>query len=885
MHWMRRFWRRTLSEKRLDSELQFHLEQQIADYIARGSAPAEARRRANMEFGGIERFKEECREARPETYVHAFCYDLRYGWRAVRKELRFSLLVVFALTLGIACSSIIFSIVYNGVLYPFPYRNSGRLVAISVGDPAQPDRKGRAMFTLEEIRAFREQSRAFEDVAGWGNWWVLYSNGKGTLRLHGCRVTPNAFAMLGVQPILGRLPTPEDAKAGAPRVAAIDYRLWRAAFRGDAGVIGKQIFLDQKPVTIVAVMPRRFTTDGADLWAPVPAESEKLDPHHPDFGNEPLYFFASGILRRGVTQRQAAAELDLIGKRLAAQYPEDYPKQFSMRAQSLSDAVIAEFKAVVYFLCAAVAMLLLISSSNVANLLLTRATAREKEIALRAAIGASRGRLIRQLFAESLLLAAGGCLAGSALACAGLQLVIRFMPPRVPGEADVSMNLPVLGFAVLVSLLTVLLCGVSPILHAVRGSYSGKLIGMGSVAVSLPQTRWRAALVMAEIALAMVLLVCAGLTMRSFRALSRVPVGFDPAHVTTALLSPAMGRYANVPAKKQFFDQVLARVSALPGVLAAATTVTIPTENGWGSMLTIPGKTPPAGDERFWGTGLDLCSEALFRVLGVRLLEGRTLKADDIAEARRVAVVNQAFAQKFFSGEDAIGRRFKLNDFDIVPDTPRDAYFEIVGIISNVQNRGLDGPLQQVYLPYTFTGFSDRWLLVRTSVPPESLLNEIREQVWSVDPSVAVSGAESMNSVLARAYLAGPQFAMFALSAFASVGLLLVIIGVFGLMAYTVSLRRHEIGLRMALGALPISILGMVLAKGARLLISGLSIGLAAALVVSYLLRAQFFQLSPADPLTYSLGCAILVTVGLLACWFPALRATRVDPTTALRHE
>jgi predicted permease len=890
MHWVRRIWHKAQTEKRLDSELQFHLEQQVADYVAAGTTPEEARRRANLEFGGVERFKEECRDARPETHVHAFLYDLRYAWRGLRKDLRFSLLVVFALMLGIGCSSIIFSIVYNGVLHPFPYRDSDRLVALSVIDPGEPDRKGRTMFTLEEIRAFREQSHTFEDVAGWSNWWVLYSNGKGTERLHGARVTPNAFELLGVQPILGRSLAPEDAKAGAPPVVAIDYRLWRKTFHSDPGVIGREIFLDQKPVTIVAVMPKRFTTDGADLWSPVPAESEKLDPHKPDFGKEPTYFFASGILRRGVSQTEAAADLDVIAKQFAAQYPQDYPKQFAMKAQSLSDAVIAEFKAVVDFLCAAVGMLLLISSSNVANLLLTRATAREREIALRASIGASRGRLMRQLLTESLLLAAGGCLAGALFAYSGLLLMIRYMPPRVPGEADMSMNLPVLTFAIVVSLVTVLLCGLSPALHAVSGNYRGKLIGMGSVATSLRQTRLRSALVIAEIALAMVLLVCAGLTVRSFRALSRLPVGFDPSHVTTASLTPPMGRYTTVPAKKQFFDEVLRRVSAVPGVVAAATTVTVPTESGWGSILTIPGKTPPPTEahpthEPLWGTGLDLCSEDLFRVLDVRLLKGRLLTATDIAEARRVAVVNEAFVRKFFEGEDPIGQRFKLNDFDRIPDTPRDAYFEIIGVISDVQNRGMDGPPQEVYLPYTFTGFGYRWLLVRTSVKPETVLNEIREQIWSVDPTVAISDAESMNSVLARAYLAGPQFAMFAISAFASVGLLLVIIGVFGLMAYTVSLQRHEIGLRMALGALPISILGMVLAKGARLLVAGLSIGLAAALVVSYLLRAQFFRLSPADPLTYSVGCGILVVVGLLASWFPAMRATRVDPTTALRYE
>jgi predicted permease len=883
MRWLRRFWHRPLTERQLESELTFHLEQQIAAYTAAGMSAEEARRRANLEFGGLERFKEECRETRPETHVHAFFYDLRYACRSLSKDLRFSLLVIFALTLGIGCSTIIFSIVYNGVLHPFPYKHADRLAALYVRNLAEPEDNGngRTMFTLAEIQAFQEKNRTFEEIAGWSNWWVLYSNGKGTERLHGCRVTPNAFEFFGVTPLLGRIITPEDAKPGAAPVAVIDYRLWRRLFNSDPNVVGTKLTLDQNAVTIVGVMPRRFTADGGDLWSPTPLKAEESLQER--FDNEPRFFFASGIIKAGVSKEAAGADLNVIAKQFSAPITEFYPKQFSMGAKLLSDAVIGDFKAILYFLVFAVVMLLLISCSNVANLLLARSTAREREIALRASLGASRGRLARQLLTEALVLAVGACLSGCVFAYAGLKWMVTHLPPRVPGEADVSLNLPVLGFAILVSVGTVFLCGLSPALHAVRGNYQSKLVGVGAVSTSFRQSKLRSGLVVAEIALSVVLLVCAGLTLRSFLALTHVQLGYDPDRVLAAMLSFPKGRYNNVPEKRAYFDEVLRRVSTVPGVVAAATSITVPTEYGAGSLLTIPGKVHT---ER-WGTALDLCSEGIFRVLDFKLLKGRVLTPRDIAESRRVVVVSETFARKYFPSEEPIGQRFKLNAFDRVPDSPRDAYFEIVGIVSDARTQGgLSEPqIPQVYLPFTVTSFDDRWLLLRTSVEPLSVVNEVREQVWSVDREVAFTGAEGLNAFLSRAYFAAPQFALFAISAFAAVGLVLVVIGVFGLMAYTVSLQKHEIGVRMALGAQTAVILKMVLVKGLRLISAGMAVGVAAALVVGYLLRHQFWHFSPADPLIYSAVCAILVVVGLLACWVPARRATRIDPITALRYE
>jgi putative ABC transport system permease protein len=889
MGWLRRLGQKSVVDKQLDSELHFHLEEQIAAFMSSGVSPVEARRRANLEFGGIERFKEECRDVRAETRVHEFLYDLRYAWRSLRKDFRFSVLATLALAIGIGCSTIIFSIVYNGVLHPFPYQAGERLVALSVWDLAKPadSREGkRASFTLAEIRAFRERNRTLEDVVGWGNWDLLYKTAQGTEYLHGCRVTANAFEFFGVTPLLGRILTTQDAKPGSAPVAAINYKLWKRLFHGDRSVIGAQMILDDTPVTIVAVMPPRFTPDGADLWAPVPPGLEQADPRKIRDDNEPTYFFATGRLKPGTTPAAAGADLDVIAKQIAKSSPHDYPQQFSTVARSLSDAVVADFKAILDFLIAAVGILLLISCGNVATLLLVRATAREREIALRAAIGASHARLVRQLLTEAFLLVAIGCFSGCVLAYVGVKLMVVHLPPRIPGEADISLNWPVLGFAVLISLVTVFLSGLSPALHAVGGSFRNKLTSVGAVAASSRQGKLRSGLIIGEIALSMALLVFAGLMLRSFHALTHVPFGFDPSRVLSANLRFPKGRYTTASQKTTYFDQVLPKVAELPGVTAVATSIIIPLKHSAGSVLAIQGKVPPEPHSERSVTMLDLCSEGIFSIFDIELLKGRVLTAEDVAAARRVAVVNQTFVREFFHNEDPVGQRIKLTLFDELPESPYDAYFEIVGVVSDVRNRGLEGPpFQQVYVPYSVSGFAHRDLMVRTSVDPLSLLDSVRRQVWSVDRDVAFADPEGLDNILSRVYFAAPQFGVFAVTAFAAVGLFLVIIGVFGLMAYSVSLQRHEIGLRVALGAPPGSIVRMVLGKGFRLISVGVVIGFFVALTAAYGLRHQFWQFSPADPLPYSAVSLLLVSVGLLACWIPARHATRVTPMNALRYE
>ena len=458
---------------------------------------------------------------------------------------------------------------------------------------------------------------------------------------------------------------------------------------------------------------------------------------------------------------------------------------------------MGNFKWTLYTMLAAVFMLLLIACSNVANLLLTRATVRDREIALRASIGASRGRLIRQLLVESLVLAAAGCAAGCAFAYFGLKVVVATIPwGPLPDEAVIGLNPAVLVFALGTTILTTLICGLAPAVHAVRGNLHARLAGSGKgVSGDFRHGKLRGGLVIAEVGLSMVLLVGAGLMMRTVFALTHVNLGFNPSAILFAQLTLPQGHYDTAERKKIFFQQVLDRVKALPGVVAAAETFSRPPFGARHSDVSVLGKVHSERRE----TMLDLCSDGFFETLGVRLLRGRPLSRTDVESARHVAVVNQALARSFFGQQDPIGEKIKFNAFDQLPDTPRDAYFEIIGVVSDFKNRGLQNlPAPEAFVPYTISGIGSRTILARTALDPNLLLTSIRQAVWAVDSGVAFHDSGSIQSFLQENSYQGPQFGLISLGAFAAVGLVLVIIGVFSVMVYTVSLQKHEIGIRVA---------------------------------------------------------------------------------------
>jgi putative ABC transport system permease protein len=873
--------RRKELDTELDEELKCHVELKMLDCIAAGMDPEEARATALRAFGGVEKTREECRDMRGTNWIEDCWQDLRCGVRTLFKDRRFALLAIFALALGIGASTVVFSVVYDGLLNPFPYKDANGISIFQIHDVERAGNRGRGAFSFPEFLDYREQNHVFTDMVGTAYTDVLYSSNGGAQQLQGAYVTTNTFPFLGVKPLLGRWITDEDGKPGAPPVFVMSFSFWKEQFSGDPKILGTALTLNGESRTLVGIMPPRFRYFGARVYFPLSLSRSAADAR--DEYNRPRRLVAEERRKPGVTLQAVAADIDVIARRLAKVYPNDYPKRFTIWTDSLASDVVGDSKHILYVLLAAVAMLLLIACSNVANLLLARATVREKEIAVRASLGATQGRLVRQLLVESFVLAAAGGVLGCLFAYGGIQMIAAVMPPILPGEAVIELNRVVLMFAVGVTVFTTLGCGLAPAIHSMRANLNKRLTGSGKGASGgFRHGKLRAGLVIVEVALSIVLLAGAGLMTRTLYALTHVNLGFDASNVMAAEITFPKGRYTTVQERKAFFEQALARITALPGVVAAAETISLPPYNAGRSEITVPGKT----HSETWNTMFDTCSESYFRTLKIPLLRGRLLSEDDVNSGRFMAVVNQTFIRNYFGNDDPIGQKFKLNVFDQIAQTPHDAFFEIVGVVSDIKNQGLqDPPMPQAYIPYTVTAYANRAILVRTAVDPLSLLKSVRTEIWAVDRNVAFGEAGTLTAFLQRYSYAQPEFGLVSLGSFAGIGLLLAAIGVFSVMAYAVSLQTHEIGIRIALGAQSPDILQMVLTKGLSLVIAGILIGLATSFAVTRLLSSELWGVSASDPWTLCAVVAVVVLVGAMACLLPARRATRVDPLIALRYE
>ena len=891
--WLRRLFHNRTAEARMDAELRFHLEERVRDYVAAGVPPEEARRRANLAFGGLEQVKQDCRDARVENHIRDFLADFRYAFRSLAKDRRFALVAVFVLALGIGATTVMFSVLYNVVFDPFPYRDFQHCVVLEMWDLTGPrEAEARYHYTIPEFLAIREQNHVFEDIVANYQLDVLYRDGKGTRRFLGGYVTTNGFSFLGVPPLLGRYFAPDDIKPGAPFVFMMNYPLWQTEFHRDSKILGQTFFLNGKPRTLIGIMPERFNGYGSSLWFPLdlsPGADGTVFPV-----KDPDIMWACARLKKGVSMQAAAADIDSILHRLAQANPgELYPRQFKIAVRTLQDFVVGDFSRTLYVLLAAVSMLLLIACGNVSNLLLARATVRQSEIALRASLGASSGRLIRQLLVESVLLAGAACLAGCLLAYFGLKGLVAIIPRgpsadlfhgRVPEETVIGLNPAVLLFAVGIAALTTLICGLAPALHAVRGNLELRMFGSGKgPGGGFGHGKLRSGLVVAEVALSIVLLTGTGLMMRSFFKLTHVQLGFNPARMLFAWVSTAEhGPYETAVKKKLLYEQILQRVKRLPGVIDATISLSTPPLGGVGSDILVLGKQLPT----HWESGVELCSENYFQTLGLRLLRGKLLSQADIDSARQVAVVNEAFVRAYFGRDNVLGQKIKFTGFDELPETPHDAYFEVVGVISDFKNRGLlEPPRPEAFIPHSITGFGDRDILATTAVDPKSLLASVQREIWAVDASAAVAHSGSIQDFLAEFAYTGPQFGLITVSAFAAIGLALVLVGIFSVLAYVVALRTHEIGIRMALGAQHEDVLSMVLRQGLRLISLGILIGVVASLGLTRFLVGQISGISVTDPLTFCSVVIVFLAVGLLACLLPARRAARCDPLLALRYE
>ena len=808
--------------------------------------------------------------------------DIRYALRNLSKTPGFTLVAILTLALGIGASTAIFSVLENVLMEPFPYPDAQRYMSIQIHDTEQNQPGGRGGFSGPELLDYIEQNHVFDRVIANAGEDVLYRTGEGTQLFRGNFVTPGTFEFLGMPALLGRVMQPADYEPGAPPVFVLRYKTWVKEFAADPSIVNKTFILNTTPRTLIGIMPPRFGWGDADLW--IPEKPSRTVVSTAVAGAFPRYWFFLGHLKPGVSMKQAVADVTVVANRLATAYPKDYPKHFAVEIHSLTDLVVGQFRTTLYIVLAAVGLLLLIGCGNVANLLLARATTREKEFAIRAALGASRSRLIRQLLVESMILALAGAAMGTLLAWSGLKFLVALMPQNIiPAEAVIRLNAPVLLFTLGVAILTALIFGLVPAFKAARKDLNEPLRDTGKgLSGGFRHGKLRNAVVVLEVALSLTLLVAAGLLMRSFVALREVHLGFQPDHVLVARLPLPVERYKTADQVVGFYRPLLQRIKALPGIVDATETSTLPPYGGIGSEIDVPGKSH--SDK--WNAMFELVSEGYFSVLKIQFLEGRSFTEAEVNGARKLAVVNQAFVKKFLPGENPIGRQVRISQLAEFEDKVPEPMFEIIGLVADAKNRGLqDPPDPEIWIPYSLTGSGFRGILVRTAQEPLSMLNAVRHEVWATDSNAALTFTGTHEGYISQFSYAGPRFGSILMIIFGSIGLILVTIGVYSVLSYTTARRTQEIGIRMALGAQGSDVLGMVIHLGLRLVAVGVVLGLFTSVALGRIIATQLWGVSAYDPWTLTCVPVFLLITGFVACWLPARRAARVDPLVALRYE
>jgi putative ABC transport system permease protein len=876
---LRGFLRRQPSDDGVEDEIREHLRLLTERFVAQGLSRDEAAVAARRQFGNTTLLQEDRRALQTLPSIEALWQDLRYALRTLRRSPGFAAVSIITLGLGIGAATAIYSVIHNVLLAPFPYRDADRMVFPRIYDTRQGPTIGRQGYSQAEVLEFIENNHVFEaTIAALGDL-VLYRHRTGTEALVAARVTPGTFEFFGLPALHGRTLQPRDYEPGAPPVFVMRHKAWIERFGGDPSILNKTLVLNGTARTLVGIMPPRFGWYGAEVFIPQKLARDAKGP-----ADARDFWFLLGRLKPGVSMEQASAELTVIVRRLARMDPHKYPPQFAVHVGTLGESVVERISATLYTVLAAVGLLLLIACSNVANLMLARATVREREFALRTVLGAGRSRIVRLLIVESLVLAMASALLGIFLAWGGLKALVAALPPyMIPSETVIELDAPVLMVTLGIAVLTALTCGLLPAWQSFRRDLSDPLRDSARGVSGGFRGRWlRDAIVVMEVALSLTLLIGAGLLMRSFVALRDIHLGVQADHILTAAVQLPAERYATAEQVTAFLQPLLARVKALPGVEHAAASTAGALDGGRESGIEIAGKAQDAASQ----TSFQQVTGDYFRTLRFDFRQGRPLSEADVDDARKVAVVNETFVRKYLPDERPIGQRVRLTNLETAPEPVHDAWFEIVGVIGDVRTRGPLGPTSpEVWIPSTIMGSPLQVLVVRTSQDPLMLMNAVRREVSAADAGVPLVDAGRLEDIADQGFYAGPRFGFLLMTVFGCVGLILVTIGVYSVLAYSTTRKTHEIGIRMALGAKGTDVLGMVVSTGVRLVAVGIAIGLAMCLLLGRMIADELVGVTAYDPPTLAAAALLLTGTAAVASWIPARRAARVDPMIALRYE
>jgi predicted permease len=875
MRFWDRFTKRAKEDSELDEELRFHLQQEAQLRMDRGQSPEDARRLAHRDFGNVTRTKEVTREMWTWSALDRAAQDIRYAARMSRKSPAFTALAVASLTLGIGATTAIFSVVNSVLLRPLPFRDPSRLVMVW---ERLPETDRRNVVQTQNFLDWRARNRSFENMAA---VFQISTNLEGqgeAVQVPRLRVTAGFFEILGVAPLLGRAIRADDDLPDAPCVTVLSYGLWQRRFGGQAGAIGAKLTLAAGPgCEVVGVMPAGFalpTNPQVDLYTPM-----QIDPSYaPRDGRN---YSVVARLRKGVSVAQADAEMRAIAAQTAVERPE-MNARWSATVVPLMEQTVGDTRATLLVLLGAVLLVLLIACANVSNLLLMRASKRNREMIVRLALGAGRWQLFHQLMMESLMLSIAGGIAGFALAHWGVPAILSILPSGfpLPRRGEIVVDSSMLAFTILLSLTCGMFFGVFPALQAGRDGVSESL-RQGDRHGSAGNRGVRNLLVVAEVGLAMLLVIGAGLMLRSFILLNAVDPGFRPERVVAfrmVVSSHASTMQQVIARRATLVAQMIDRIRALPGVAAASSIHLLPMSGGnsgaWYYRTDRPAPPPASG-----GGDVSIVSDGYFRTMGIPIAAGREFDLHDGAGSPHVGILNQTAAQQIFPGESPVGRRLRVA-WGIGPNE-----VEIVGVSADIRHRGLDGkPEPCLFMPQAQQPSAYVSLLVRTAADPVSIVPAVKEQIHGVYPSQGIQDIQTMDAVLAGS-VARPKLDATILGVFGAIALALACLGIYAVISYSVEQRRREMGIRMALGAAPAGIRGMVLREGMALAAAGIAIGIVASLGLTRYLSSLLYAVRPADPAVFAAVTAVLALAAAAGCYFPARRATHVDPAVVLREE